>query len=271
LTIRRLGPADFDGCRALSRDRGWDTEDASWRFMLEAAAGFGLDDPAGGLAGCVFVARYGDEVASIGMMLVASRWGRQGLGRRLMEHALTYAAGRTVVLYATKFGRPLYERLGFRVTDHNLRYNGTYQAGPPLPAHVQPATAADLAAATRLDATAFGANRADLLGRLIAMGARLYVAPDGSGHAFARDMTDRLIVGPVTARDERTACALIDAHARQAAGPVRVDVPSRFAGVSAWLTERGMTSAGPFPLMVYGGDLPGDRTLLYAVASPALG
>ena len=268
-SIRRIGPADLAACSALSRDRGGDTEDAAWLFMLDAMTGFGIDDPAGGLAGCVFVSRYGDEVASIGMMLVASRWGRQGLGRRLMEHAMAHAAGRTIVLFATRFGRPLYEKLGFRVVDEVLRYDGVYQPPPPEETPVRPAGADDLAAAVRLDAKAFGANRADLFDRLTAAGGRLHVATDG--HALARYLTNRLLIGPVAAHDERTACALIDAHARHAPGPIRIDVPPRFARVSAWLSARGLTTTGPFPLMVYGGDLPGDRTIPYAVASPALG
>lgn len=240
--------------------------------MLAAVDGFAIEDPAGGLAGCVFVAGYGDGAASIGMMLVASRWGRQGLGRRLMERALAHAGDRTVVLFATKFGRPLYEKLGFRIVDEATKHSGTYAPATPDSIEVRPATADDLAAAVRLDAKAFGAQRGELLERMIATGGRLYVAADGAGHAFARDLVDRLVIGPVAARDERTACALIDAHARNATGPVRLDLPPRFAGISAWLTERGLpATAGPFPLMVYGGPLPGDRTIPYAVASFALG
>ncbi|GAA2857889.1 hypothetical protein GCM10020220_053880 [Nonomuraea rubra] len=47
----------------------------------------------------------------MGMMLVAGRYGRQGLPTRapVMEHALE-SRGRVVELTATRFGRPVYER-----------------------------------------------------------------------------------------------------------------------------------------------------------------
>ncbi len=83
---RRLGLADLKACLALSADRGWPSEEHKWTLLLDAAEGYGIDDPDGGLAGSVVLARYGTELASARMMLVASRYGRQGLGRQLMAH-----------------------------------------------------------------------------------------------------------------------------------------------------------------------------------------
>ena len=61
--------------------------------------------------------RYGSDLAAIGMMLVADRHGRKGLGGRLLRHALAQAGDAVVYLTATAYGRPLYERLGFRAID----------------------------------------------------------------------------------------------------------------------------------------------------------
>src|SRR6516165_10056705 len=94
-TIRRLGPADLEKCAALSVDRGWLPEKSKWLLLLEHAEGFGIDAPDGGLA------RYGKDLASAGMMLVAARYDRRGLGRALMEHLLDAAGGATVTLFAT--------------------------------------------------------------------------------------------------------------------------------------------------------------------------
>jgi GNAT superfamily N-acetyltransferase len=271
-TIRHLGPADFAACRALTLDREWGPEDAVWRFLLAAVDGFGIDDPAGGLAGCVMVARYGDDVASVGMMLVASRWERQGIGRRLMEQALAFAGDRVVVLYATGLGRPLYEKLGFRAVDEVTRFSGTYTPAAASPAaSVRPATADDFAAIVGLDAKIFGADRSGLLARLAEASDPVYVAADGSGFALARDERERLVIGPVAAHDEQTACALVDAHARRAPGRVRVDVPPRFATLSAWARERGLEPTVTLPLMVYGGPVRGDRTIPSVIASLSLG
>jgi GNAT superfamily N-acetyltransferase len=270
-TIRSLGPADFAACRALTLDREWGPEEAVWRFLLTAVDGFGIDDPVGGLAGCVMVARYGDDVAAVGMMLVASRWARQGLGQRLMERALAHAGDRVVVLYATGLGRPLYEMIGFQAVDEVTRHTGTYTPGAASAVAVRPATADDFAAIEQLDAKTFGADRSDLLVRLAAASDPGYVAADGSGFAMARDEGERLVIGPVAAHDERTACALVDAHARRATGRVRVDVPPRFPALTAWVRERGLEPTVTLPLMVYGGPVRGDRTIPYVIASLSLG
>ena len=103
--------------------------EAMWRLLLSAGDGFGIDAPEGGLAGAVILTRYPPGLAVIGMLLVASRHGRRGLGRWLMQHALACAPGQVVYLHATP-GRPLYERLGFAVIDTVTRHIGEYQPGP---------------------------------------------------------------------------------------------------------------------------------------------
>ena len=105
--IRRLGQADLPGCLALAADRQWAAEERKWSLLLRIGEVYGVDDPAGGLAGTVVLTRYGHRLAAVGMMLVASRHGRRGLGQALMTHAVRAAAGATVFLYATAQGRPL--------------------------------------------------------------------------------------------------------------------------------------------------------------------
>ena len=90
--IRRLGPDDLKRCVALSVDRGWSPEKAKWSLLLAACEVFGVDAPDGrGLAGAVVLTRWGVDYASVGMMLVAARYGRRGLGQALMEHLLRAA------------------------------------------------------------------------------------------------------------------------------------------------------------------------------------
>jgi GNAT superfamily N-acetyltransferase len=129
--IRQLTPDDRERCVALALDRGWSPESAKWTLLLAASEVFGVDAPDGrGLAGSVTLTRWGPDLAAVGMMLVASRYGRQGLGRALMEHLLR-AAGpdATVTLFATDMGRPLYEQLGFRPVRRNVSFVGRFR--PP--------------------------------------------------------------------------------------------------------------------------------------------
>ena len=98
--VRRLGPGDLSRCVALSVDRGWSPERSKWSLLLAASEVFGVDAPDGrGLAGAVVLTRWGPDLAAVGMMLVAARYGRRGLGRALMEHVIAEAGQATVTLF----------------------------------------------------------------------------------------------------------------------------------------------------------------------------
>lgn len=69
-----------------------------------------------GLIGTVTVMTYGQNLAWIGMMIVAQEYRGRGIGKQLMLAALHYCESRniaTVKLDATPAGRPLYQSLGF--------------------------------------------------------------------------------------------------------------------------------------------------------------
>src|SRR5262249_4866067 len=231
--IRQLGPADLEDCAALSVDRGWSPEKSKWLLLLEHAEAFGIDAPDGGLAGSVVLARYGKDLASAGMMLVAARYGRRGLGRALMEHLLDAAAGATVTLFATDVGKPLYEKLGFRTIRRGAAFVGRFRAArapapppppPPPPDNSKmrsrPAVAADMAAILDIDMAAFGADRGQILTRLPAFAEQLRVLETEAGtagYAAAWRHTTSTVIGPDLAANAAGAerpIADLAAHAR---------------------------------------------------------
>jgi len=127
--VRRLGPDDLRRCVALAVDREWSPEEAKWSLLLAASEVFGVDAPDGrGLAGAVVLTRWAADYAAVGMMLVAARYERRGLGRALLEHLLR-AAGEdaTVTLFATDMGRPLYEKLGFKPVRRSVSFIGRFK------------------------------------------------------------------------------------------------------------------------------------------------
>ena len=89
LPIRRLTPRDLAACADLSEDRGWPREEHKWGLLLAAGKGYGIDDPDGGLVSRLRRDRVrtagAPDLAAIGMVLVAERHARQGIGRRLMQ------------------------------------------------------------------------------------------------------------------------------------------------------------------------------------------
>lgn len=275
LPVRRLGPEDLEPCLALSEDRDWGREARKWSFILENGEGYGIDAPSGGLAGTVTLTRYGTATAGIGMMLVASRYGGRGLGRRLMTHVLDAAGDATVFLWATELGRPLYEKLGFETVCVAEARVGRFRAGGD-PVRSRPADPArDMDALTALDLAAFGADRAGLLGRLSGFAEEIRVAEDETGltgYAASWRNQEILVIGPVVARDDEVARALITDLARNADGLVRIEVERTRPDLIAWLEERGVPQGFWTSFMVHGGrPLPGDRARLYAPLMSAMG
>ncbi|WP_157247269.1 GNAT family N-acetyltransferase [Nonomuraea typhae] len=258
--IRLLRPEELPLCLQLESDREWSTDPAKWQLMFETGEVYALDAPDGdGLAGCVVLTSYGDRLAAVGMMLVATRYGRQGLGTRLMEHVLEAAGERTVELTATRFGRPVYERLGFRPTG-----GLTITYGPlagRTGAGVRAAGPGDHAAIEALDAEATGADRSKALSLLLARAERTVVTGDGSGFAIAWNAGPQRVIGPVVAPSEEVARALVLAAADGADRDVRIDLLDALPGLRPWLAGLGLTE-GPavLPTMVYGaGARPGAR------------
>jgi GNAT superfamily N-acetyltransferase len=281
--IRRLGPDDLRRCVALSVDRGWSPERAKWSLLLGCAEAFGVDAPncdapngdapngdaSDRLAGAVVLTRWGPDLASAGMMLVATRYARRGLGRALMEHLLAEAGDATVTLFATDMGRPLYEKLGFLPVRRSVSFVGTFRpsrvgpgarpsrVGPGVPAEViRPATEADLPSILAVDKAAFGADRGRVLTRLPGFAEQLAVLETEhgiTGYAAAwRNLPSSAIIGPVVAPDAAAAKRLIAALAARVSGAVRLDLDPDRPELPAWAYARGLEPVSRTTVMARG-------------------
>jgi len=270
--IRRLQPDDLKRCVALSVDRGWSPERSKWSLLLAASEAFGVDAPDGrGLAGAVVLTRWGPDLASVGMMLVAARYGRRGLGRALMEQVIAEAGDATVTLFATDLGRPLYEKLGFLPVRRNVSFVGTFRPGLPdasgpagEPGRARPATEADQPAILAVDRAAFGADRSHVLTRLPGFADRIVVLADDSrqasdcrpvigshladharpglrGYAAAwRNTPSSTVIGPLVAPDAGAAELLIADLAAHAHGSIRLDLDPDRPELPAWAHKHGL-------------------------------
>ncbi|GHB65805.1 acetyltransferase [Streptomyces cirratus] len=280
LPIRSLALNDLRHCADLSEDRGWPREDHKWGFLLAAGDGYGIDAPDGtGLAAVCVVTRYGrphadPELAAIGMVLVADRYARQGLGRRLMTYICDdVLKGVPLTLHATPYGRPLYEELGFDVIGSAEMLQGHFQPDPAPSGSgadiVRPATAEDLARIVHLDTEVSGTDRTHLLTRLPAFSDRLFVAEDASGdligYAAIWPNMETHVIGPLVAQEAATARALVTALAATTERPLRTDVDTRHEGLIEWLKARGLGSLAVNAVMTRDiAPLPGDWTRRWA-------
>ena len=286
--VRRLGPDDLKRCAALSMDRGWSPERAKWSLLLAASEVFGVDAPDGrGLAGAVVLSRWAADYASVGMMLVAARYGRRGLGRALMEHLLrTAGEDATVTLFATDMGRPLYEKLGFTAVRRSVSFAGRFRSldsdnskkrGAPAPpgGRVRAATGADLPAILALDRAAFGGDRGQVLTRLPAFADQVAVFEDGpgiAGYVAAWRVTpESTVIGPLVAPDGAAARRLVGAVAARARTPVRLDLDPDRPELPGWAHARGLEPTGRTVVMARGELTPrGTPDRLFTPVSVAL-
>ncbi|MFI7408239.1 GNAT family N-acetyltransferase [Streptomyces sp. NPDC049627] len=280
LPIRRLTPRDLTACADLSEDRGWPREEHKWGFLLTAGKGYGIDDPDGGLVSACVVTAYGPQnrpdLGAIGMVLVAERHARRGVGRRLMRHVISAMGTTPLTLHATPNGQPLYEELGFKTTGRAEMVRGHFTTGGSgSRVTTRAATAEDLTAILRLDEEVFGTDRTHIITRLPAFTDQLRVAEENGriiGYAGAWPNMDTQVVGPLIARDTETAKALIASLAAHTDRPLRTDIDVRHDELLTWVKEHGLTSVAFNSVMTHGiTELPGDWTRRFAPLTVAAG
>lgn len=277
LPVRILTPEDLTLCADLSEDRGWPREEHKWNLLLTAGTGYGIDDPDGkGLVAASVVTSYGPGLAAIGMVLVAERYARRGVGRRLMRHVLAEAGDTPLTLHATPNGQPLYEQLGFVQTGRAEMLMGRFTGAEPAPEiPTRAATAEDLQTILRLDTEIFGLDRTHMLTRLPAFADQLRVAEvDGeiTGFAAAWPNMQTHVVGPLIARDTATAQALVASLAAGTERPLRTDIDVRHTALITWLKANGLAPIAFNAVMVRSlPELPGDWSRRFAPLTVAAG
>ncbi|MEU6481311.1 GNAT family N-acetyltransferase [Streptomyces sp. NPDC047017] len=271
--IRPLTLRDLTACADLSENRGWPREEHKWGLLLTAGTGYGIDDPDGGLVAACVVTEYGapgrTDLGAVGMVLVAERHARQGIGRRLMRYVLSTMGTVPLTLHATPNGRPLYEELGFKVTGRAEMLRGRFTPGATESrVATRAVTAEDLPGILRLDEEVFGTDRTPLITRLPAFADRLRLAEENgriTGYAAAWPNTDTQVVGPLIARDTKTAKALVASLAAGTDRPLRTDIDVRHEDLRNWLKRRGLASVAFNAVMTHGlPELPGDWTRRFA-------
>ena len=260
---------------ALSQALDWPYRIEDWAFALQLGRGFAVEAD-GELVGTALWWPYGADHGSAGMIIVADKAQRQGIGAKLMDALLADAKGRTVILNSTLEGEALYRRLGFTPYDSVYQHQAILAQAPeigpsvPLPA----AGPEDRAALIALDREASGMDRAALLDGLAAIADMRLVVRNGrvAGYGCVRRWGRGHVIGPIVARDATDARALIAALAARHVGDfVRIDV-TESCGLSPWLESIGLPRVHQVLSMSLG-EPPqgGPEARLYALSNQSLG
>ncbi len=214
--IRPFVAEDIDFAVAQTAREGWDTTTSMFRVFLE-------HDPDGCFVACVGARRIGmisttrySKSAWIGNLIVIPDCRREGVGERLMLHAIAHleASGIGAIrLEADPLGVGIYRRLGFVDQFESPRF----QKSPPHRLGQRAADrlqASDMDAARTFDVTSFGDDRGRLLVSLLNSARAAYcVRDDGqmAGFAMVLPSTVGVRLGPSVADNAAVAETLINA------------------------------------------------------------
>ena len=266
----------------LKEQAGWNQTAADWaRFLaLEPEGCFvaELDGrPVGTTTTCTLA-----SVGWIAMVLVDPAARHQGIGTRLVTHAVAYLQQRgmqTIRLDATALGRPVYARLGFAAEYDLVRLEGRAvrpaergRADIPI---VRP-LAPERETLAAIDQQVTGTDRRRLLAQLWseqpeAM-AQAVVAGGVQGYVTFRSGSRATQLGPAVALTAEVGCALLDwACSRCAGQPVLVDIPRDNAAAVDWALSRGLVPQREFTRMYRERPLQDQRQLLWASSGPEKG
>jgi len=229
------------------------------------------DDRIVAVAGCMVYGRF----SWIGLVGTHPAARGRGLATQLSEHLVkwSYARGcRTVALDASKLGRPIYERLGFRPAGSTVQLAPTRMQEPRNPEVAIPLDSADKDQLLELDAGIFGGDRSGLL-ELLMRGddkSRLVTRHNAgrlSGFLFIRDR----LIGPGAATSRDVGRALIQDALADTSPEQTLLLPSESAYLDV-LLSLGFVEQQRLTHMRHGDpSIAGSRDRLLAQTSYAAG
>ena len=289
LLIRRLTEADVAAAQRLREQAGWNQSDDDWRRLLAwTPTGVWAAESDARVVGTTAVITYGRRIAWVGMVLVDVAHRRQGIGRALLMHALTYLdrlGVQTVALDSSPEGQPLYASLGFADAFELERWRGPH---PTVDLSARPAGEvrslhdADLAAVTDYDARRFGTPRRHILGAFQAghpggcfLAERADIDCGIAGYALSRPGARAWHLGPLAADDPATGDRLARAAIASGAGDLSelvMDVVRPNGHAVGLARSLGLAPVRRFIRMTRGAPPPPvDFERLYTSAGPELG
>lgn len=273
--VTALRSDHLEQAQGLSQALKWPYRLEDWQFAFELGRGFAVETE-GKLLGTALWWPYGDDFATIGMIIVSPDAQRQGIGGKLMAALLADAAGRRITLITTRDGEPLYTKLGFArcgfITQHQAVLDKVPAIDTSVP--VRAATRADRAAIDAVDAAAAGMDRRVLLDALLDVADAVVVEREGniSGYGCVRRWGRGVVIGPVVAASAEDAKAIVAMLASAYEGVfVRIDV-TEASGLAPWLVEIGLPQVDRAPIMALGAPPVSEPgAMLVALSNQSLG
>lgn len=280
ISIRPMEEADLGQAYQLSIGVAWPHRPEDWRFVYSVGQGFVASDAIGRVLGSAMWWPFGDDFATIGMVITSPRLQTQGAGRRLMEAIFAETGARDLRLNSTRAGYRLYRSLGFEPTGRVFQHQGRARAGAEAQMaaeglRLRPIGADDLPVLIRLDAQAYGVDRRRVLAALLPISRGCIAEREGVavGFSLCRPFGRGHVVGPIVAEDDAMAIALMRPHVEACEGNfLRVDTAFEQGPFGAFLEESGLTIFDSVTAMIRGRDHAATGAArTFALVNQALG
>jgi GNAT superfamily N-acetyltransferase len=251
---------------------GWNPGlDDEERFLLADPDAFIAVEDAGGIAGTVSCALYGDHYGFIGLYIVRPDLRGRGIGNALLERALARAGARVIGLDAVIAQQPSYERRGFVLAHQNVRWR--MAGGGFRPAGVVELSSVPLDDVLAFDEAVFGTERERFVRAWIDRppGHALACVEGGvpAGYGVLRRCRAGAKVGPLFAEDaevaDRLLAGLLAAVPREM--DVFVDMPEANPRTRALIAARHMQPVFETARMYRNGWPPEDLSRVFGVTT----
>ena len=258
----------------LSKAAGWPHRAEDWALVLGLSRGV-VACVDGQVVATALATPFGPR-ATVNMIIVAEEMRGRGIGRRMMEAAMSELVPEAWHLVATGEGLPLYRKLGFEACGSVHQFQGIVRDGAWARSDAQDlrwATEVECAALAGLDRLATGMDRMSLIKALLRDGRIICATEDDTPVAWAaiRRFGHGEVAGPVIARNAREARRLLGSlFAARAGRFLRIDTPDG-TGLDSWLIESGLDPVGGGTSMVRGTPAqPRSSCRRFALAAQAL-
>ena len=271
--IRTLSPAEVEMLVGWAAGEGWNPG-------LGDAAAFRIADPEGFLgafvggeivAGIAAIA-YGDDFGFIGLYICRPDQRGKGYGKSVWDAGMARLSGRTIGLDGVPAQQANYRSMGFEPAYRTLRFSGLVAASAA--SDIRPLTPDLSAAIHEFDRMCFPAERDDFLAAWLGP-PRISMASAANGivqgFGVARACGEGHKIGPLFARDEETAVALLASLATTCGSEVHIDVPDARSGFIDGLAALGFTSGFETARMYRGASPTYRDDLVFGVTCLELG
>jgi ribosomal protein S18 acetylase RimI-like enzyme len=202
------------------------------------------------------LATVNGTVGWVGMIIVHPDFRNRGIGTRMTREVmdyLTYRRCKTLALTATSMGRPVYEKLGFRVQTENHFYRGVGDDRLERHPNVKVMNTIDLRQCMGLDRRITGEDRTELLLDSFQSG---WLVVDPNLDTIQGFCANTTLGSPTVAIDPAAIPVLLDMKRVQAgSGPLQIVVPTENTVAREYLTQNGFEELAVSPRMTLGQNM----------------